>query len=200
MKKQRVALMGEKVMGKGLSNVWRKVGNFFERPLEPVMKVICGRDAEAVKRAGDKFGWEECSTSWEDVVSRNDIDIVDVCTPGDTHMPIVVAAAAAMKTILCEKPLANTVDEAERMLVAARANGIIHMVCHNYRRVPAVVLARQLIEEGRIGEIHHYRGTYLQDWLVNPGLPRLWRCHKSKPGSGALRHSPSPSVHLLRYL
>lgn len=198
--KLNVALIGYKFMGKAHSNAWRQVGRFFETPFEPVMKVICGRDEEGVKRAGEKFGWEEYATSWEEVVARKDIDIVDVCTPGDTHMPIVVAAAEAKKTILCEKPLANTVDEAERMLAAARANGIIHMVCHNYRRVPAIALARELIDEGRIGQIHHYRGTYLQDWLVNPEFPRLWRLQKSKAGSGALGDLASHSIDLARYL
>lgn len=200
IKKLNVALVGYKFMGKAHSNAWRQVGHFFETPFEPVMKVICGRDEEGVKRAGQKFGWEEYATSWEDVVTRKDIDIVDVCSPGDTHMPIVVAAAAAKKTILCEKPLANTVDEAKRMLDVARANGIIHMVCHNYRRVPAIMLARQFIDEGRIGQIHHYRGTYLQDWLVKPEFPRLWRLQKAIAGSGALGDLASHSIDLARYL
>src|SRR5258705_2679751 len=115
-------------------------------------------------------------------------------------MPIALAAAASKKIIFCEKPLANTVAEAKQMLEAARANGCVHMLCHNYRRVPAVALARELISAGRIGEVYHYRGTYLQDWLVDPGFPRVWRLEKAKAGSGALGDLLSHSIDLARYL
>jgi len=199
-KKLNVAMIGYRFMGKAHSNAWRQVGKFFDVPFEPVLKVICGRDEEEVQKAAGAFGWDEYSTSWEQVVERKDIDVIDICTPGDTHMPIAVAAAEAKKVVFCEKPLANTLAEAEQMLDAVRRNSVIHMICHNYRRAPAVALARRIIDEGRIGEIHHYRGTYLQDWIVDPEFPRVWRLEKSKAGSGALGDIVSHSVDLARYL
>jgi len=126
--------------------------------------------------------------------------VVDICTPGDTHAEIAVAAAEAGKHVLCEKPLANTLAEAERMLEAVRAAGITHMVCHNYRRAPAVALAKRLIEEGRLGRVYHFRGVYLQDWIVDPQFPRVWRLEKSKAGSGALGDIASHSIDLARHL
>src|SRR5215467_6649201 len=199
-KKLNVAMIGYQFMGKAHSNAWRQVSRFFDTPLEPAMKVVCGRSEDAVRNAADRLGWQEYSTSWEQVLERKDIDVIDICTPGDSHMAIAIAAAEAKKTVFCEKPLANTLAEAEEMLAAVRRNSVIHMICHNYRRAPAVVLAKQLIEEGRIGEIHHYRGTYLQDWIVNPEFPRVWRLEKSKAGSGALGDIASHSIDLARYL
>jgi len=200
MRKLNIALIGYGFMGKAHSNAWRQVRSFFDVPFEPVLKVICGRNQAELIKAADKFGWQEHSTSWEEVVAREDIDIVDICAPGDMHLPIALAAAASKKIIFCEKPLANTVAEAEQMLVAARSNNCIHMLCHNYRRVPAVALARELIAAGRIGEIYHYRGTYLQDWLVDPDFPRVWRLEKRRAGSGALGDLLSHSIDLARYL
>jgi predicted dehydrogenase len=187
-------------MGRAHSNAWRQAASFFDAPVAPVLKVVCGRDEAGVRNVAARFGWQEHATDWEEVVRRDDIDVVDICTPGDTHLPIALAAAEAGKVILCEKPLANNVADAELMLEAARGNGCLHMLCHNYRRVPAVALAKRLIEEGRIGEIRHYRGTYLQDWLVNPDFPRVWRMEKSKAGSGALGDILSHSVDLARHL
>lgn len=200
MRKINVALVGYKFMGKAHSNAWRQVGRFFQTPFEPVLKIICGRDKSGVKEAATLYGWQEYSTSWEEVVARPDIDIVDICTPGDTHMPIALAAAEAKKVLFCEKPLANTLKEAEQMLRAARASSCLHMLCYNYRRAPAVMLAKKLIAEGRIGKIHHYRGTFLQDWLVNPAFPRTWRLEKARAGSGALGDILSHSLDLARFL
>jgi len=200
MRKLNVALIGHGFMGRAHSNAWRQVGSFFEVPYEPVLKVICGRNEGELIKTANNFGWQEHSTSWEEVVGRDDIDIVDICTPGNLHLPMALAAAAAKKIIFCEKPLANTVAEAKQMLEAARANKCVHMLCHNYRRVPAITLARQLISAGRIGEIYHYRGTYLQDWLVDPDFPRVWRLEKAKAGSGALGDLLSHSIDLARYL
>ena len=200
MRKLNIALIGYGFMGRAHSNAWRQVRSFFDVPFEPVLKVISGRNEAELIKAADKFGWQEHSTSWEQVVAREDIDIVDICAPGDMHLPIALAAAASKKIILCEKPLANTVAEAEQMLVAARSNNCIHMLCHNYRRVPAVALARELIAAGRIGKIYHYRGTYLQDWLVDPDFPRVWRLEKGRAGSGALGDLLSHSIDLARYL
>lgn len=200
MRKINIAMIGYKFMGKAHSNAWRQVHRFLPAPFEPVLKVICGRDEGAVERAAGTYGWAEHATAWEQVVSRKDIDIVDICTPGDTHLPIALAAAAAGKVVFCEKPLANTLAEAEQILAAVEANKVLHMLCHNYRRAPAVALARQLIDAGRIGRIYHYRGAYLQDWLVNPDFPRVWRLDKTKAGSGALGDIASHSIDLARYL
>ena len=133
-------------------------------------------------------------------MQRDDIDIVDICTPGDSHAPIAIAAAEAGKAILCEKPLTNTVTEALAMERAAEAAGIVHMLCHNYRRVPAVALAKRLIDEGRLGRIFHFRGTYLQDWILDPEFPLVWRLQKSRAGSGALGDIGSHSLDLARHL
>lgn len=200
MKRINVALIGYKFMGRAHSNAWRQAASFFDVPAEPVMKVIVGRDEAGARDAAGRFGWQEHATSWEEVVRREDIDLVDICTPGDTHLPIALAAAEAGKVVFCEKPLANNVADAERMLAAVRAAGVPHMLCHNYRRAPAVTLAKRLIEEGRVGEVRHYRGTYLQDWLVDPEVPRVWRLEKSKAGSGALGDIASHSIDLARYL
>jgi predicted dehydrogenase len=192
--------MGYAFMGKAHSNAYRQVRAFFSPRLDPVMKVICGRDAEATQAAARKYGWHEAATDWREVLARPDIDIVDICTPGDTHHEIAIAAAEAGKTVFCEKPLANTVTEAEAMLAAVRKHGVVNMVCHNYRRVPAIVLAKKLIDAGEIGEIRHYRGTYLQDWIVDPGFPLVWRLRKERAGSGALGDIASHSIDLARYL
>jgi predicted dehydrogenase len=200
MKKLNIAMIGYQFMGRTHSNAWRQVGRFFDLPYQPVLKVICGRNDGEVKQAASKLGWEEHSTSWEDVVNRKDIDVVDICTPGDSHLPIALAAASAKKTIFCEKPLANSLAEAESMLEAVKRAGVLHMLCHNYRRVPAVALARQIIEEGRLGTLHHYRGVYLQDWIVDPEFPRVWRLERAKAGSGSLGDIASHSLDLARHL
>ncbi len=195
-----VAMVGYAFMGRAHSNAWRQVGRFFDLPRQPVMQVICGRSEGGVRAAAEKLGWNESATSWQEVVARSDIDIVDICTPGDSHKEIAIAAARAGKAVLCEKPLANSLADAVLMCDAARAAGVVNMVCHNYRRAPAVALARQWIEAGRIGEIRHYRGTYLQDWIVDPEFPRVWRLEKRRAGSGALGDIASHSIDLARYL
>ena len=199
-KKINVAMIGYQFMGRAHSNAWRQVGRFFDTPFEPVMKVVCGRHEEGVRQAAETLGWQEHATSWEQVVARQDVDIVDVCTPGDSHMAIAVAAAENKKVVFCEKPLANTLSDAQKMLDAVKKAGVMHMICHNYRRVPAVSFARQLIQEGRLGQIYHYRGTYLQDWIVSPDFPRVWRLEKAKAGSGALGDLSSHSIDFARML
>jgi len=195
-----VAMIGCQFMGRAHSNAWRQAAHFFDLPRTPVLKVVCGRNEAAVAEAALRFGFEEHATSWQTVVGRDDVDVIDICTPGDSHEAIALAAAKAGKAILCEKPLANTVDEALRMLDAVNRAGVIHMLCHNYRRAPAVQIAKRMIEAGRIGRIHHYRGTYLQDWIVDPGSPRVWRLEKAKAGSGALGDIVSHSIDLARFL
>ena len=180
-----VALIGYQFMGKAHSNAYRQVGRFFDLDVEPVMKVICGRNEAKVKAAAERFGWQEYATNWEDVVSRKDIDLVDIATPGNTHAMIAIGAVQQGKNTLCEKPLANTLDEAKAMLEAAQKAGVKHGICHNYRKAPAVALAKKLIDEGRIGKIYHFRGTYLQDWIVDPNFPVVWRLDKSIAGSGS---------------
>jgi predicted dehydrogenase len=200
-RKLNVAMIGYEFMGRAHSTAWRQVGRHFpELPVEPVMKVICGRNPDKVKAAAETLGWQEHATGWEEVVRRKDIDIVDICTPGDQHCAMALAAAEAGKAILCEKPLANTVEEAARMLAAVEKAGVVHMLCHNYRRCPAVALAKRLIDDGKLGKIFHYRGTYLQDWIVDPKFPRVWRLEKSKAGSGALGDILSHTLDLSRYL
>lgn len=200
MKEVNVALIGYNFMGRAHSNAYRQVGPFMSPRLRPRLKVLCGRSAGGVKEAASRLGWEEAATDWREVVRRKDIDLVDVSTPGDSHAQIAIAAARAGKAVLCEKPLANTVKDAEAMLVAAQKAGVVHMVCHNYRRAPAVMLAKKMIDSGDLGTIHHYRGTYLQDWILDPKLPLLWRFQKGKAGSGALGDIGSHSLDLARFL
>ncbi|HSB61966.1 MAG TPA: Gfo/Idh/MocA family oxidoreductase [Vicinamibacteria bacterium] len=200
MAEVNVALIGYAFMGRAHSNAWRQVARFFSPRLTPRLKVICGRDAKNVRAAAAGLGWEEWSTDWRQVIGREDIRIVDVVTPGDTHAEIAIAAARAGKAVLCEKPLANTVKEAKAMVAAVQKAGVPNMVCHNYRRAPAVMLARDLVASGRLGRIYHFRGTYLQDWIVDPSLPLLWRFQKEKAGSGALGDILSHSLDLGRFV
>jgi len=195
-----VALIGYAFMGRAHSNAWRQVSRFFSTSLTPRMKVICGRDPKNVKAAASQLGWEESATDWRDVIARPDIDIIDISTPGDSHAEIAIAAAKAGKVVFCEKPLANTVKEAEQMLAAVTKAGVIHMICHNYRKAPAVTLAKQIIDEGRLGRLYHFRGTYLQDWVADPNVPLYWRLQKEKAGSGALGDIASHSLDLAHYL
>ena len=184
-----VGLVGYAFMGAAHSQAWRTAGRFFDLPLRPDMAVLCGRDAAATTAAAQRMGWRATETDWKELLRRDDVQLVDVCTPGDTHAEIAVAALEAGKHVLCEKPLANTVDEARAMVAAAekaQAKGVRSMVGFNYRRVPAVALARRLVEQGRIGQVRHVRAVYLQDWIVDPEFPLVWRLQKDKAGSGAL--------------
>lgn len=195
-----VALIGYAFMGRAHSNAYRQVGPFFSPARGPRMKVICGRSARRVEEARLALGWEEAATDWTEVVRRSDIELVDICTPGDSHAEIAIAAARAGKHVFCEKPLANSLRDAERMLAAVEKAGVVHMICHNYRRAPAVQLAKQLITSGQLGEVRHYRGTYLQDWMSDPKAPFNWRLDRTKAGSGALGDIASHSIDLARFL
>jgi predicted dehydrogenase len=200
MRTVNVALIGYAFMGKAHSNGWRQVAPFFSPRLTPHLKVIVGRTPRKVREAARSYGWEESATDWRDVVGRDDIDIVDIVTPGDSHAEIAIAAARAGKVVLCEKPLANTVKEAEQMLAAVETARVVHMICHNYRRAPAVMLAKQIIDDGQLGDIRHYRGTYLQDWPTDPKFPLVWRMDKKQAGSGALGDLAAHSIDLARFL
>lgn len=184
-----VGLVGYAFMGAAHSQAWRTVGRVFELPVAASMNVLCGRDRQAATAAAERLGWATVETDWRALIDRDDVQIVDICTPGDSHAEIAVAALAAGKHVLCEKPLANSVGEAEAMAEAAeraKANGIRSMVAFNYRRVPALALARQLVAAGRLGTIRHIRAEYLQDWIVDPEFPLAWRLQRERAGSGAL--------------
>lgn len=185
----RVAMIGYAFMGAAHSQAWRTAPRFFDLPMDVRMQVAVGRNAERVQAAAERLGWAESATDWRQVIARDDIDLVDICTPGDSHAEIAIAALEAGKHVLVEKPLANTVEEAEAMAEAARkarAHGVRAMVGFTNRRVPAVALGRRLIEQGRLGTIHHVRARYLQDWIVDPATPLSWRLQKDRAGSGSL--------------
>ncbi len=195
-----IALLGYKFMGKAHSNAFRQVRRFFPGNLEPRMKVICGRDEAAVEAAARQLGWEEYDTDWRRVVERKDIDVVDVSTPGNWHAEMAIAAARAGKHIICEKPLANSLADAKAMLAAVEKAGVKHMIMHNYRKIPAVAFARKLIEDGKVGEVYHYHGAYLQDWIMDPNFPLVWRLEKKFAGSGALGDIGAHAIDFARYL
>lgn len=198
-KKVNVAMVGAQFMGKTHSNAWRKVGMFFDLPVEPVMKVMCGKFPEELGVAG-KYGWAETSLNWKEVVKRDDIDIVDICTPNALHLPIAVEAAKAGKHVVCEKPLANTLKEANQMLAAVKKAGIKHMCGFSYRFAPAVVTIKNMIQKGELGEIFHFRAAYQQDWIVDPDFPMVWRLKKKHTGSGALGDIGAHITDLCQYL
>src|SRR5215471_16759527 len=200
MNELRVAVIGHRFMGRAHANAWRQVGRFFSLPRQPVLQVLCGRDLTAARAAAETLGFREAAASWQEVVRRADVDLVDICTPVALHRPMAVAAAAAGKAVFCEKPLALDVAEAEEMLAAVRRAGVPHMLCHNYRRVPAIALARRLIADGRLGRIHHFRGVYLNDRLVDPQAPRTWRHDRAQAGGGAVTDLGSHMVDLCRFL
>ncbi|WP_262698114.1 MULTISPECIES: Gfo/Idh/MocA family protein [Streptomyces] len=199
----RVGMIGYAFMGAAHTQGWLTAGRVFDLPRRPVLAALCGRDEATVRTVADRHGWATTETDWRVLVARDDIDIVDICTPGDSHAEIALAALAAGKHVLCEKPLANTVAEAEAMAEAAEAaheRGRLAMVGFNYRRVPALALARRMIAEGRLGTLRHVRLTYLQDWLVDPAFPLTWRLRKERAGSGALGDLGAHIVDLGQYL
>ncbi|NED97771.1 Gfo/Idh/MocA family oxidoreductase [Phytoactinopolyspora alkaliphila] len=198
-----IGMVGYAFMGTAHSQAWRNAVSYFDVPRPPRLTAIAGRNHDAVRAAGAKFGWQHVETDWRALIARDDVDLVDVCTPGDTHAEIAIAALQAGKHVLCEKPLANTVAEAEEMAAAAaaaRSRGVRSMVGFTYRRVPAIGLARTLVAEGRIGEVRHVRAQYLQDWLVDPNAPMSWRLDKDKAGSGSLGDIGAHIVDLTQYI
>lgn len=196
----RVGMVGYAFMGAAHSQAWRTAGRFFDLPAAVEMTAICGRSEDRVREAAARYGWASYETDWRALVARDDIDVVDVCTPGDSHAPIAIAALEAGKHVLCEKPLANTVAEAEAMADAAEKATGRSMVAFNYRRVPALALARQLIAAGRLGDIRHVRAQYLQDWLVDSDFPLVWRLREEKAGSGALGDLGAHIIDIAQFL
>ena len=199
----RVAMIGYGFMGAAHSQGWRVAPRFFDLPADPSMSVVVGRDSAAVSAAAEKWGWAESATDWREVIARDDIDVVDIVTPGDTHAEIAIAALEAGKHVLCEKPLANTVAEAEEMTDAAsRASerGVRSMVGFTYRRVPAATFARDLVAAGRIGEIRQVRASYRQDWLMDAEAPLTWRLKKDRAGSGSLGDIGAHAVDLSEFI
>ena len=198
-----IGLVGHAFMGAAHTQAWRTAPRFFDLPLTPQLRALCGRDPGRVREAAVRLGWESTETDWRRLVDRPDVDLVDVCTPGDTHADIAIAALEAGKHVLCEKPLANTVAEAQAMTAAAdraAAHGVLAMVGFTYRRVPAIALARRLVAEGRIGEVRHVRAQYLQDWIADPLAPMSWRLEKDKAGSGALGDIGAHIVDLTQHI
>ncbi len=196
-----VGLVGYKFMGKSHSNAYRQVKHFFpDCAFTPEMTALCGRDEAAVKQAAIDMGWNGYETDWKKLVTRKDIGLVDVSTPGDSHAAIAIAAANEGKHVFCEKPLANTLTEARAMAEAVKKNGVVGMVNFNYRRVPAVQLAKRLIQDGRIGKIYHWRSVYLQDWIMDPNFPLVWRLQKDIAGAGTLGDLGAHSIDLARML
>ena len=199
----RVGMVGYAFMGAAHSQAWRTVNRAFDLPVRARMTAVAGRDDAKVRAAAAQLGWERTYTDWRELVAADDIDVVDICTPGDSHCEIAVAALAAGKHVLCEKPLANTVEEARAMVAAAetaRSAGIRSMAGFNYRRVPAVAFLRQLIAGGRLGTVRHVRAVYLQDWITDPQFPLVWRLQKEKSGSGALGDIGSHIVDLTQFV
>ena len=204
MKDLNIGLIGYGFMGRAHSNAYRKVNQFFELGYRPVMKAACARSEETIRAFAANWGWESVETDWRRLVERDDIDAVDICSPNVTHHDIAIAAARAGKIVLCEKPLAMNAAEGRAMVEAVEQAGVPNMVWFNYRRVPAIALARQLVEEGRLGRVFHYRAKYLQDWTISAKVPQggqtLWRLDVDVAGSGVtgdlLAHSIDTAIWL----
>jgi predicted dehydrogenase len=203
-KELRIGMIGYGFMGRAHSNAYKRLNDFFPVEHRPVLKAVCGRNAEKAAAFAKNWGYERVETDWRALVSAKDIDVVDIGTPNDTHFDIAIEAARHGKMVLCEKPLAMNVEQAEEMTRAVEMAGVPNMVWFNYRRVPAIALAKQIIDEGRIGKSFHYRATYLQDWTISPDVPQggaaLWRLDVNAAGSGVtgdlLAHSIDTAMWL----
>ena len=201
MKQVRIGLVGYNFMGRAHSNAYRQVPFFFpELPAQPVMQVLCGRTKERTRAAAAQFGWPEAVFSVNELLTREDIDFVDITAPNNQHAELVIRAAEAGKHVFCEKPLATSLKDARAALKAVQKAGVIHMICHNYRRAPAVSLAKRMIDDGLIGQVYHWRALYLQDWLMSPETPMMWRVQKRIAGSGSLGDLMAHSIDLALWL
>ncbi len=196
-----IGMIGYNFMGKAHSNAWRQAPRFFDLPAGVRLHTICGRSPKSVEAAREHLGWQKASTDWRAVVSDPEIDVIDVCTPNDSHCEIVLEAAKHGKAILCEKPLAMDVPECEKMAAAVKKAGVVNMICHNYRRIPAIALAKKMIERGDLGDrIYHFRARYAQDWIADPNFPLVWRLQAKIAGSGAHGDIDAHIIDLGRYL
>jgi predicted dehydrogenase len=196
-------MVGHGFMGAAHSQAFRVAPRFFDLPLTPVMSTLVGRNVEATTAAAEKWGWATTANDWRDVIADPDIDLIDICSPGSTHVEIAVAALEAGKHVLCEKPLGNTVEEAEAMAAAAAKaaeKGVFAMVGFTYRRVPAITFARDLVAAGRLGDIRQVRANYLQDWLVDADGPMTWRLDKAKAGSGSLGDIGAHAIDAVQFI
>jgi predicted dehydrogenase len=204
LKPLNIGMIGYGFMGRAHSNAYRKVNNFFNLQHRPVLKAICGRSADKVKAFADQWGYESTETDWRRLIDRKDIDVIDIGSPNNSHCEMALAAARADKWVLCEKPLAMNADEGKKMVEAVEKARVPNFVWFNYRRVPAIALAKQIIDEGRLGRIFHYRATYLQDWTISPDLPQggaaLWRLDADVAGSGVTGDLISHSVDTALWL
>ena len=204
MERLNIGLIGTGFMGRTHSNAYSQVNRFFAHETQPVLKAVCARNPTTLADFARRWGWEDVEHDWRALVQRPDIDVVDICTPNDSHCEIALAALAAGKIVICEKPLAMNSSEARRMVEAAEASGRPTMVSFNYRRVPAVALARQLVEQGRLGRIFHYRALYLQDWTISPKLAQggntLWRLDADVAGSGVTGDLLAHAIDLALWL
>ncbi|RXZ84914.1 gfo/Idh/MocA family oxidoreductase [Paenibacillaceae bacterium] len=193
-------MIGYKFMGKAHSHAYKDLPFFFDMDVEPVLQTIVGRDQNSVRVAAEKLGWLSYETDWRRLLARDDIDVIDIGTPNSSHAEIAIAAVNAGKHVICEKPLAMNASQAKEMWQAAEKAGVIHMICHNYRFVPAMQFAKRLIDEGVLGDIYHFRAQYLQDWIMDPEFPLVWRLRKEMTGSGTLGDLMAHSVDLARFL
>ena len=200
MKKLNVAIIGAKFMGKAHSSSWSRVHRFFDVPFEPVLKVACGRPGSSLESFGNRWGWESISSDWQETVNNPDVDIVDIAAPTYLHHDIAIEAAKAGKHVFCEKPIGLSQNQAVEMYDAAEKAGIVHYLNHNYRRCPAVALAKRIIEEGRLGQLFHWRSAYLQSWIVDPEFPLTWHLREETAGSGPNADLNSDLVDLARFL
>lgn len=196
-----IGMIGYNFMGKAHSNAWRQAPKFFSLPANVNLHTICGRTPKSVESAREQLGWEHASTDWRAVVSNPEIDVIDICTPNDSHCEIAIEAARQGKAILCEKPLAMNIAQCEEMVDAVKKAKVVNMVCHNYRRIPAIALAKKMIENGDLGDrIYHYRARYAQDWIADPNFPLVWRLQAKIAGSGTHGDIDAHIIDLGRYL
>ena len=201
MKEVRIGLVGYNFMGRAHSNAYRQVPFYFpEVKAQPVMKVLCGRTLDKLQAFAQQFQWQETETDYARLLEREDIDLIDITSPNNQHTEMIIAAAKAGKHIFCEKPLATNLADAKLALQAVKDAGVLHMLCHNYRRAPACSLAKKMIENGDLGDIYHWRALYLQDWLMDPGTPMMWRVQKAIAGSGSLGDLMAHSIDMALWL
>jgi predicted dehydrogenase len=199
-KKLNIAIIGYKFMGRAHSNAWKKAPMFFDLPFEPVLKVACGRHQDGLDDFAQKWGWEETETDWRKLIARDDIDVIDIALPQHLHFEIAIEAARAGKHIFCEKPLALNSQQAREMLDACTRYKVIHYLNHNYRRAPAISLAKNMIDRGLLGKLYHWRCAYQQDWITDPDFPLTWQLKKELAGAGPQWDLNSHCVDLAHYL